>query len=152
MWLFWRKKVSHNFIELFRSLDKFTRIFFWGEHCARCLIDIILLFQQWVPRPVPVAPAPWEASGVQEAEPEQEGDRKSSLRTNIRPGSIFTDCDNISRRLRHTQNFLKILFVNALLKDCMSVWMVLLKTSLYYIIFDVCKSMLWTWKNEKKYL
>lgn len=52
------------------------RIFFGGEHCARCLIDIILLFQQWVPRPVPVAPAPWEASGVQEAEPEQEGDRK----------------------------------------------------------------------------
>lgn len=128
------------------------RVFsFFFEHCARCLIDIILLFQQWVPRPVPVAPAPWEASGVQEAEPEQGGGRKSFPPYNHPSRIYLTDCDNISRRLRHTQKFFN-LFVNALLKDCMSVWMVLLKTSLYYTIFDVCKSMLWTWRNEKKYL
>lgn len=51
----------------------------------------------------------------------QSGNREAigsySLCTAIRPGSILTDCDNISRRLRQTQ----ILSVNALQKDCMRV-------------------------------
>lgn len=51
----------------------------------------------------------------------QSGNREAigsySLCMAIRPGSILTDCDNISRRLRQTQ----ILSVNALQKDCMRV-------------------------------